>query len=130
MSYILKSKIAIPLLIISGLVIFYFFSPYEFSFFPKCPFYKYTGLHCAGCGTQRALYHLVHFEVLQAIRSNILIFFWLGLAMDYLYKNAFTEKEPLLLKSGMPWLIMIVIVIYMILRNIPYPPFEHLAPVL
>lgn len=124
-------KYIIPIVIVLILlVIYFFFSPYEFSFFPTCPFYKYGGLHCAGCGSQRALHHLLHLEIGLMISNNLLLPFWLFLAGDYSYKKIFTEKEPLITRRRFPLAIFFIIIIYTILRNIPSEPFTSLAPIL
>lgn len=37
---------------------------------PKCPFYLLTGWQCGACGTQRALYALMHGQVTAAYAYN------------------------------------------------------------
>jgi len=39
---------------------------------PECPFHAITGLYCPGCGSTRALHHLLNFEFVMALRCNIL----------------------------------------------------------
>lgn len=125
-----KKYILSAIIFILLLGVYFFFSPYKFSFFPSCPFYKYGGLHCAGCGSQRALHHLLHLEFQQMFRSNLLFPLWIYLAGDYLYKNMVSKAEPLLLNTKIPYGIFFIILIYTILRNIPYEPFIYLAPTL
>lgn len=48
-------------------------NPLEHSFFPKCPFLVATGYQCAGCGSQRAVHHLLHLELGLALRENLLL---------------------------------------------------------
>jgi hypothetical protein len=40
--------------------------------FPRCPFNQFTGFWCAGCGTQRALHALLHFDIADAAAMNVL----------------------------------------------------------
>ena len=49
----------ILLIIILGAV-YSVFDPLKSSFFPSCPFKSVTGLDCPGCGSQRAIYELLH----------------------------------------------------------------------
>lgn len=126
-----KSKYILPVIIILLLLgVYFLFSPTQFSFFPTCPFYKYTGFHCAGCGSQRALHHLLHLDIKQVLSNNLLLPLWIFLALDYVYKRWIKKTNPILLRSWMPWAIFAILLSYMILRNIPYEPFVYLAPVL
>lgn len=53
-----------------GITVLYLYNPQEHSFYPRCPFFVWTGLKCPGCGTARAMHQLVHGNVLEAIRFN------------------------------------------------------------
>ncbi|MGK0391547.1 MAG: hypothetical protein ACI94Y_004314 [Maribacter sp.] len=126
-----KLKYILPVMIIALLLgVYFLFSPTQFSFFPACPFYKYTGFHCAGCGSQRALHHLLHLDIVHMLNNNLLLPIWIFLGFDYVYKRWIKKTDPLLLQSWIPWMIFIVLISFMILRNIPYEPFSFLAPVL
>jgi len=43
------------------------FSPQEYSFYPRCPFYALTGHYCPGCGATRAIAELLHGHVAAAL---------------------------------------------------------------
>ena len=65
--------------------------------FPKCGFYVLTGYKCPGCGTQRALHHLLHGDLVGAFKMNALAF----LALPYIIlltlahkSRRFAEKFP------------------------------------
>ena len=54
--------------------ILYRFDPAMVHFYPRCPFHALTGLQCPGCGTTRALHHLLHGDVAGAFRLNAMLF--------------------------------------------------------
>lgn len=91
-------------------------------------------MNCAGCGGQRAFHLLLHGEFLQALRYNFLIYFlpfflyllWVSIEI-YIFKNKrFVSKFIFSNKSGI--LVLATIIIYTVLRNIPYEPFIYLSP--
>lgn len=49
------------------------FSPTEHHFYPICVFHALTGWQCPGCGGTRALYHLLHLQVGEALHYNALV---------------------------------------------------------
>lgn len=57
-----------------GAVILYRFDPSTANFYPPCLFRALTGLQCPGCGTTRALHHLLHGDVAGAFRLNAMLF--------------------------------------------------------
>ncbi|MEA2162834.1 MAG: hypothetical protein QOK37_961 [Thermoanaerobaculia bacterium] len=57
-----------------GLAILYRFDPETVHFFPRCVFHQLTGLQCPGCGTTRALHHLLHGDVAGAFHYNAMLF--------------------------------------------------------
>ena len=57
-----------------GAVILYRFDPTTAHFYPPCLFHALTGLQCPGCGTTRALHHLLHGDVAAAFRLNAMLF--------------------------------------------------------
>ncbi len=48
--------------------------PIEQGFTPPCLFFLFTGLHCPGCGTLRALHQLLNGNIRDAFWLNPLIF--------------------------------------------------------
>jgi hypothetical protein len=55
---------------LTGAALLYRFSPQEYSFYPRCPFYAVTGHLCPGCGATRAIAELVHGHVVAALHLN------------------------------------------------------------
>ncbi|WP_294083528.1 DUF2752 domain-containing protein [Proteiniphilum sp. UBA5384] len=78
---------AIILLIIAALYIFYTFNPEMQPLFPKCPFLLATGYECPGCGSQRAIHSLLHFNVGAALRYNA----FMVLALPYIFLGIYQE---------------------------------------
>ena len=57
-----------------GVAILYRFDPATAHFYPRCVFHALTGLQCPGCGTTRALHHLLHGDVAGAFHLNAMLF--------------------------------------------------------
>ncbi len=123
------------MLLLFGVIAFFYFtiSPNEVDFMLKCPLYRTTGLYCPGCGSQRALHHLLHFDFLKAAQNNLLLLVGiLGAAYHYgipiintylnkNFKSAFNKNKNILL-------VLIFFNLFWVLRNIPHYPFTLLAP--
>lgn len=79
-----------PVLIVTGFILVYIyreFNPETILYFPKCPFLALTGLECPGCGSQRAIHHLLNLELIAAMRENALMviaipYIATGIALD------------------------------------------------
>ncbi len=113
--------------------VYFEYDPINNLLFPKCPLYATTGIYCPGCGSQRATHALLHLDIPGVFSSNIL--FLPALLVVFLHysiaiSNHFlgTTYHSILDKSKAPWVIFIIVVLFFILRNIPYPPFSYLAP--
>jgi hypothetical protein len=117
-----------------SLVLFYFFTnPNEVNFFPKCPLYFTTGIYCPGCGSQRATHQLLNFNIYGVLQQNVLYFislFILGYHLIVSGINAFFKKNiyNYVYHPKTPLVILAIIVVFWILRNIPYYPFNLLSP--
>lgn len=59
----------VPLILI-GLTAFRFLIPFVSGEFPKCPIFKFTGLHCPGCGGTRSALALVHLRIGEAFQQH------------------------------------------------------------
>ena len=125
--------IGVPLVIIGGATALFFLNPSEHSFFPKCSFYVATGFSCPGCGSTRALFHLTHGNLLEALRLNpgLMALITLGLT-DYIrFVVSVIHGNPFQTLFGRLKLLgalMGVMMVYGVIRNLPWPLFESLAP--
>jgi hypothetical protein len=57
----------------AGSWVLYSFPPTEHAFYPRCLFHALTGWQCPGCGGTRALYHLLHLHIGEALQYNALV---------------------------------------------------------
>jgi len=114
-------------------IVYYRYDPSKYGLFPKCPFYSLTGYNCPGCGSQRAIYNLLHGNIKQAANYNLLLVLSLPLlAVHFFYKikSAILQKDirlKMLYHPLTPKIIFAVVVIFWIARNIPAGPFSYLA---
>jgi hypothetical protein len=69
--------------LLAGSGVLYTFSPTEHRFYPICIFHALTGWQCPGCGGTRALYHLLHLHVGQALEYNALVTLLAPLALAW-----------------------------------------------
>jgi len=99
------------------------FDPTRVALFPPCPLHQMTGLWCPGCGTTRALHQLVHGNLAAAFRFNPLAIAMLPLAGYLIVRGDASTMKP-----GWIWALLVVVVAFGVLRNIPAYPFTLLAP--
>jgi hypothetical protein len=100
---------------------------------PPCLFHSFTGLYCPGCGSARALHHLVRGEPLAAIGSNPLLVVALPLLVLSVLplRGVGPESAGLRRIVASPvigWGFGAVTILFAVLRNLPFEPFRWLAP--
>ncbi|MFD0762438.1 DUF2752 domain-containing protein [Lutibacter aestuarii] len=125
--------IGVLLLAIVLAFLYFFINPNEVNFLPKCPLYATTGIYCPGCGSQRATHQLLNFNFLGVVQQNALYIiglFIIGYHLIISGVNYFFKKKyyNYIYHSKTPIVLLILIIIFWILRNIPYYPFNLLAP--
>lgn len=72
--------ILIGILLAGIAVVYKYLDPSVVPIFPRCPFRLLTGYLCPGCGSQRAIHHLLNLDLPGAWRMNPL----LVIALPYL----------------------------------------------
>lgn len=116
------------------LPIYFVVDPMKYALFPECPFYALTGLYCPGCGTQRAIHAILHGQVFEALGYNLLACMALPfilysaaiMLLNTFYKKKITQN--LFYKTWFIHIILLFVVLFWILRNLPLPGFQKLAP--
>ena len=98
---------------------------------PPCPFHWLTGLYCPGCGATRALHALLHGNVEKAFSMNpvfvIISPVLVLLIMHQIIKlPAGMAKITAFFSDARPWAWLLIS--YAVLRNLPWYPFNLLAP--
>ena len=102
---------------------------------PQCTVSQLTGFDCAGCGMTRATHELLHLRVGRAFRYNPLVVaalpflaVWVGLEVAaWLWRERYRGPRVRVSRNvGVG--IVVVVLLYSVLRNIPVWPFELLAP--
>ncbi len=114
-------------------IVYYQFDPKVYSYFPECPFHKFTGLDCPGCGSQRAVHALLRGNIAAAADFNLL----LVLSIPFLSVHVVYTVLAMLRKNRMRWkvidnpltpkIILAVVLVFWIVRNIPFQGFGYLA---
>lgn len=103
-------------------------------FWPKCMLHQWTGLHCPGCGLTRGVDACLHGDLLAGWRYNLLLMpllplLALGLAGELV---GWVRGRPLPWRlrftSRMACWLFALMMLFAVLRNIPYRPFDLLAP--
>lgn len=109
-----------------------YFNPVTAGFFPQCPLHAVTGFNCPGCGLTRGFHALFHGDLLTALHFNALLPIY-GLIFGYLFLAMFlvvVRGRGLSLKAFPPyvlWIFLAISVIFGIVRNLPFYPFNLLA---
>jgi hypothetical protein len=114
-------------------ILFFFLDPSEHDIFPRCIFYSVTGYYCPGCGSQRSIHSLLHFDFKGVVQHNVL-FLMAVPALLYHYLHPFFNKKfyknlpNLFYMKATPVVVLILIILFWFIRNLPFFPFSGLAP--
>lgn len=116
-----------------GLILLAVEPPTNDSWYPRCQFHSATGLHCPGCGTTRSLHAALNGHVLQSLAYNALAWVVLPIVGIALVRSLWTwyrntPAKPHRSSPIWPWVIGALMLLYGVLRNLPWHPFTLLAP--
>lgn len=117
---------AVIAVVVVGLVVVYgFFDPYQYRFFPKCPFRSITGLLCPGCGSQRAVHDLLHLDLSGACRENLLLVLFIpyliaGVSFQAVYRPGpgLLRWRKILFGHRAILIVLAIILLFWLLRNL------------
>ncbi|MDR1383931.1 MAG: DUF2752 domain-containing protein [Planctomycetaceae bacterium] len=100
--------------------------------FPACPFHTATNLYCPGCGSLRATHFLLRGHLIDSVRCNPLVLSMLPLIIfsaTRCFFAAFLQiRLPFPYQNVVYWAVLVVIVLFFIVRNLPFEFFEILRP--
>ena len=116
----------------AGVAILFWFNPTRYGFYPFCAFYRSTGLLCPGCGSLRALHQLLHGHIVQAIHFNALLVLSLPLLIVLGMRECLNrwqgKRAPFTVSPTWQWFLLGVLILYGLLRNLPFAQAAWLAP--
>lgn len=110
------------------IVLLWRYEPAETSWFPKCVFYQWTGIHCPGCGGTRAVSALLHGDIYRAVRMNPLLVLGGPVIALLIWRQRRRERRYGIVDPRLGWSLVLVVVTYFVARNIPSPTRSWLAP--
>jgi hypothetical protein len=118
---------------VAGVILLRIFDPASSGIFPPCPLHYLTGFYCPGCGSLRAIHQLLQGNVQAAWAMNpltlvMLPFIGYGLASEALLQFRGRGLPQPMLSGVSIRILCAVIVVFGVLRNIPFYPFDLLAP--
>ncbi len=109
-----------------------FVDPTSSALFPRCLFHLATGLHCPGCGGQRAIHALMSGHVGAALGYNVLSVTLLPAAVAWWTASQLAPVRWRRWSDALPprtgQVVAVVVIGFWILRNVPLAPFSLLAP--
>lgn len=116
--------ILVSLGVVIALAVYFSYSPEESSFFPQCPFHYITGYDCPGCGSQRALHHILHLRFESAFVANPFMvlaipYLLVGLYFEYFGgKESFPGIRKIFFGKKAAIIIFIIVIAFWIGRNL------------
>jgi hypothetical protein len=108
-------------------------NPTSSGLFPQCPFYAVTGLHCPGCGATRGMHALLNGDAAAALDYNVLLVVFVPMMLFFLASllSVAARGKSLRFPRFAPtatWILFGVLLVFGVLRNLPFYPFTVLAP--
>jgi len=115
--------LAFGLLAVGLLIFLYYHDPSQVScWFAQCFFHRLTGFYCPGCGTTRALYSLLHLDWRASLSANVLFLPQVLILLLCLLRRKLITRAPFYFS------LIALLLLFAILRNLPWEPFTRLAP--
>ena len=120
-------------LLAAGLVLLQIYDPATSTLFPPCPLHYFTGWYCPGCGSLRAIHQLLQGNARAAWAMNplsMMLFPFLayGLAREAISYLRGLPSPQFAVPGACIRALCALIVLFGIVRNLPFHPFDLLAP--
>ncbi len=117
----------------AGSAVVWYFNPSNVNFLPVCPLYSMTGIACPGCGLTRGFHALFHGDILTALDYNALLplfclifgYLFLGMFLVAVRGRGLSMK---FFRPGLLYSLLIILIVFSVLRNLPIYPFSVLYP--
>jgi hypothetical protein len=106
------------LIVAAGVWVLFTFPPASTPYYPKCAFRSLTGFDCPGCGTTRALHHLLHGRVEEAFLLNPMLFAIMIAAACAVPSLVRGERPGFLSKPWFGWGSLVVVCGWWVVRNL------------
>ena len=124
-------KITIFIIAAGAILLLYFFVEPKNGNLPKCVFHELTDLYCPGCGVQRSFHALLNGHVLRAIDYNLMFILFLPMIIYFIINFLLDKKyspSSFIYTKKFSLSILLFVISFWVLRNIPVAPFNWLAP--
>ncbi len=116
-------------LALAGIVVLFCFDPAHYRLYPTCVLHQVTGLYCPGCGALRAGHQLLHGHPVTALHYNALFVLSLPLlawCIARVIQKGWASLPQI--KPSWLWLALALVLLFGLLRNLPFPHLACLAP--
>jgi hypothetical protein len=101
----------------------YLLNPAEYTYYPTCYLYLLTGKLCPGCGGMRGMHQLLHGNLYEALKFNLMLILFIPFGVYYLLSQFsilfFNKSFPDLISiKYIFYPVLFVVILYWILRNL------------
>ena len=113
------------------ILLLYFFVEPKNGNLPTCYFHQITGFYCPGCGVQRSFHALLNGHIATAMAYNLLFVLCLPLIIYFVLAYVLGKKpssSSFIYKPNFSLTVLIVVISFWVLRNLPFTPFSWLGP--
>lgn len=100
--------------------------PNHSKYYPKCVFKQITSFECAGCGSARAVYALLHGDLKSAANYNLLLMILIPMGIIACLLRIKNMNGNIARLFTKPLFYLVLILVFWILRNVNYFPFTYL----
>jgi len=121
------APVGVAVLVALGATLVFLVDPNQPGHYPLCPFKALTGLDCPGCGSMRGIHDLLHGDVVGALDHNVLLALAIPAAVvawTAWVRRRWTDRPRVgQLPPRAVAALIVLIVAFWILRNVPGVPF-------